>query len=56
MERLDELEAQITEELQQLATTLDDYERTLASVDGTLSESTLDGRDSSDRHPARSAE
>ncbi len=56
MDRLDELEAQIDEELQQLATTLDEYEQTLASVDGTLSESTLDGSDSSGQYTASSAD
>jgi prefoldin subunit 5 len=42
MDRLDEREAEIDDELQKLAQTLDEYERTLSEVDGTLTEGTLD--------------
>lgn len=56
MERLEELEAQIDEELQKLETTLDEYEQTLSAVDGTLSESTLEERDSLRRYSAAGAD
>ncbi|WP_436900861.1 hypothetical protein [Halovenus halobia] len=56
MERLDELEMQIDEELQKLETTLDEYEQTLSAVDGTLSESTLEDTDSPRRYSATGAD
>lgn len=52
MEYVAELERQIDAELDALGSTLDDYEQTLAEIDGTLSESTLDETESIRRRTA----
>ncbi|WP_336327217.1 hypothetical protein [Halovenus sp. HT40] len=52
MEHVTELKRQIDAELEALGSTLDDYEQTLAEIDGTLSENTLDETESVRRRTA----
>lgn len=56
MEHVAELKRQIDAELDALGSTLDDYEQTLAEIDGTLSENALDETESVRRRTASDGE